>query len=238
VPGTYVYIDGFNFYHGILKDSPYKWLDFEALAHALVPQDHIGKIRYFTANIKPCGPGDTGPTRQNAYLRALDSNPLVEIIRGKYQNKIEWRGLAEFEHTPRDLFRPHLRPGMLIGGLLAEARRRRTGHHTLARVNLREEKGTDVSLGAYLVFDALKNNCSKALVLSNDSDLKDAVKLAASDGMSVGIVNPHVKQPTSKTLLREADFEIVLRRATLATCQLPITVTCPNGKEVHKPREW
>ena len=27
---TYIYIDGFNFYYGAVKGTPFKWLDFRA----------------------------------------------------------------------------------------------------------------------------------------------------------------------------------------------------------------
>jgi len=50
-PRTIVYIDGFNFYYGAVKDTPYKWLDFEAFCRLLLPRDNVVKIRYFTARI-------------------------------------------------------------------------------------------------------------------------------------------------------------------------------------------
>lgn len=37
---TYVYIDGFNFYYGAVKDTPYKWLDFKKLLGFLLKPDH------------------------------------------------------------------------------------------------------------------------------------------------------------------------------------------------------
>jgi hypothetical protein len=231
---TYVYVDALNFYYGALEGTPYKWLDYEAIARILVPYDQIGKIRYFTANVKPRGPGDKAHERQAAYLRALDSNPLVDIVRGYFR---QWRALDEKRNRPRDLFRPDLRPRFLITIMLTEAKRRRTKHHTLARVIVPEEKGSDVSLGSYLVYDALKHHFDKALVLSNDSDLKDAVKLAVSEGLPVGIVNPH-KVPTSAALKREATFEIPFRHEVLARCQLPNVVVGRNGKQVRKPVEW
>ena len=49
---TIAYIDGFNFYYGAVKGTPYKWLDFEAsCADTLLPRDNIVKIRYFTARV-------------------------------------------------------------------------------------------------------------------------------------------------------------------------------------------
>src|SRR5204863_4117249 len=82
---TYVYIDGLNFYYGAVKGTPYKWVDFEALARALVPRDSIGLIRYFTAPVKPLFPGDRAHERQNALLRAIATNPLIEITRGHFR---------------------------------------------------------------------------------------------------------------------------------------------------------
>ena len=35
---TYVYIDGFNFYYGAVKETPYKWLDFKSLLQKLLPK--------------------------------------------------------------------------------------------------------------------------------------------------------------------------------------------------------
>ena len=28
---TYIYIDGFNFYYGAVKDTPFKWLNFNSI---------------------------------------------------------------------------------------------------------------------------------------------------------------------------------------------------------------
>ena len=234
---TYVYVDALNCYYGALKGTQYKWLDYAALVRSLLPLDEIGKIRYFTANVKPLGPGDKSHERQAAYLRALDANPLIDLVRGSFRQDDDWLPLAEEKHPVRDLFRPRLRPTTLVRMILSDAGKRRMSFHTLSRVIVREEKGSDVSLGAYLVFDALQGNCSKALVMSNDSDLKDAVMLAKSAGIDVGIVNPH-RQPTNGVLLREATFEIPFRPATLESCQLPAIVIGKNGKEIHKPREW
>ena len=34
-----VYIDGFNLFYGMLKGTPYKWLDLEKFADSLVADD-------------------------------------------------------------------------------------------------------------------------------------------------------------------------------------------------------
>ena len=79
---AHVYIDGFNFYYGMVKDGPYKWLDFEKYFTLLRQHDQILKILYFTALID-------GPRRinQDTYLRALRTLPTLEIILGKFMKK-------------------------------------------------------------------------------------------------------------------------------------------------------
>ena len=52
---TIFYFDGFNLYHGMLKDTPQRWLDLDAFARTLLPrpEEHeIVRINYFTARIK------------------------------------------------------------------------------------------------------------------------------------------------------------------------------------------
>jgi len=68
---TYIYIDGFNFYYGALKDTPYKWLDFKKLFEYLLDPSHqIISIKYFTAMVTGKIDPDQ-PIRQKTYLRAL-----------------------------------------------------------------------------------------------------------------------------------------------------------------------
>ena len=45
MPDTYVYIDGFNLYHGALKRTPYKWLDVAKLCQVVLPNDKVASIR-------------------------------------------------------------------------------------------------------------------------------------------------------------------------------------------------
>ncbi len=74
-----VYIDGFNLYYGSLKGQPYKWLNLERMSELLLPSFEVKRIRYFTARVKE-RPDDTlAPVRQNAYLRALETLPKVDI---------------------------------------------------------------------------------------------------------------------------------------------------------------
>jgi len=79
-----VYVDGFNFYYGAVKHTPYKWLNFNELFKIVFPRDELVLVRYFTAKVKdnPLSPGQR--ERQAAYLKALNTLPNFEIHEGYF----------------------------------------------------------------------------------------------------------------------------------------------------------
>jgi hypothetical protein len=79
-----VYVDGFNLYYGLLKGSPHKWLDLGALFRMIFPQYQIHRIRHFTAKVKAHPNDPTKPSRQDAYLRALQTIPNLTIHFGHF----------------------------------------------------------------------------------------------------------------------------------------------------------
>ncbi len=48
---THVYIDGFHLYYGLLRGTPYRWLDLERFCDGLLPKNDVQKIYYFTAKV-------------------------------------------------------------------------------------------------------------------------------------------------------------------------------------------
>lgn len=51
---TIVYVDGFNFYYGQVRGTPWKWLDPAVLfRRVLGPQNNLVKVKYFTARVQP-----------------------------------------------------------------------------------------------------------------------------------------------------------------------------------------
>jgi len=78
-----VYIDGFNFYNGVLKNTRYKWLDLQRFFVRLRPHDNIQAIKFFTSLV-------TGShrDRQETLLKALQIHaPLVTVIHGRFKMK-------------------------------------------------------------------------------------------------------------------------------------------------------
>ena len=207
---TVVYIDGFNFYYGALKNTPHKWLDYEALSQRLLPRDQIVKIRYFTARVSERPDDPQQAVRQETYLRALATLALLEIHYGHFVTRPTRMPLA---NPPA------------------------SGARTV-EVTKTEEKGSDVNLASHLLRDVFKGACTKALVVSNDSDLAEPIAMAVAEGIVVGVVNPHRRNKMSRHLKEVASFEIQLRHQILAKCQMPNPVISNRGRQIYKPRGW
>ncbi len=206
--GTVVYIDGFNLYYGAVKNTNYKWLDLEALCRRLLPKDDITKIRYFTARISARPDDPQQAVRQETYLRAIATLPLIEIHYGHYVTRTTRMPLA----NPR--------PG--------DAR--------TVEVLKTEEKGSDVNLATYLLLDAFQGRCDTAVVMSNDSDLAEPIRIARSEaGVKVGIINPH--QPKYRSRRLRGTFFKQLRSSVLPQTQLPQQLRDAQGM-IHRPDTW
>lgn len=232
-----LYVDGLNLYYGALRRSAHKWLDIEKFGQLLLPNDEVVLVRYFTAMVNARKDDPRIPVRQFTYLRALETLESVEIHKGRFTVRAKSRALADSACSHRALFNPHFRPQSIFGLMWRDGVRRRTGGVTRARVIIEEEKGSDVNLGVHLVSDSARGMIDKALVISNDSDLSEALKMARTFGVKVGVLNPH-SVPTSRHLRDVADFEIPFRVRSLARCQFPLVVIDGSGREIHKPREW
>ena len=205
---TNVYIDGFNLYYRALRGTPYRWLDVGKLAHLLLPQHHIGGIRYFTAFVAN-RPGDpTQAQRQQAYLRALETIPDLTIHYGHFLAKTEWRPLAR---PPK--FGP-----------------------TSVEVLDTEEKGSDVNLASYLLLDGFDDEYEMAVVVSNDSDLVCPIEMAQTRlGKQVGVFDPSRKR--SFQLHGAASWYRPLRRGPLSASLFPDTLSDAQGP-ITKPAGW
>ena len=203
-----VYIDGFNLYYGCLQGTPYRWLDLETLCRRLFPQDQIVRIRYFTAVVSGRPDDPQQPQRQQAYLRALGTLPLLSVHLGHFLTSTIRMPLA---HPP--------------------ARGPRT-----VEVIKTEEKGSDVNLATYLLLDGFQRHYDVAAVISNDSDLKEPIALTRTVlGLPVGVVNPHPPSRRSRAL--QATFFKQLRHSVLPACQLPAILTDGTG-QIRKPAGW
>ncbi len=207
---TNVYVDGFNLYYGCLMGTPHKWLDLEALCARLLPQNQIKRIRYFTAKIS-ARPGDVhGPVHQDAYLRALATLPTASVHLGHF-----------LTNTTR---MPVAKP---VAG----------GPKTVEVVKT-EEKGSDVNLATYLLVDAFRQDADAFVVISNDSDLTEPIRIVRHElGKVVGILNPQPR-PSRAFLSCKPTFFKQIRGGVLAASQFPAQLTDAANATITKPANW
>ena len=206
---TVVYVDGFNLYYGAVKDTSCKWLDIARLCQSLLPKNQIVQIKYFTALVKSRPHDPNQPKRQQLYLRALRTTPNFEIILGRF-----------LTHE-RDMPLANCPPGQ----------------QRYARVIKTEEKGSDVNLAIHLLNDGYQRRYDTAAVISNDSDLAEAIRLVR-DALNkpVIVLNPFPKS-ASFELRKTATFVKPIRKGVLGASQFPKTIKDSKGT-FFKPKEW
>ena len=79
------YIDGFNFYHGAVRDDAWlKWVDLPAMCRALLPDHRLLITRYDTARVKDRPSDPHHSQRQDVFLRALQARGGLAIVFGQF----------------------------------------------------------------------------------------------------------------------------------------------------------
>ena len=205
---TSIYIDGFNLYYGILKDTPYRWLNISSLCNHVYPDLASGSTTYtyYTARLKPRPNNPDQHFRQHRYLRALRTISGLNIVYGHF--------LTHPAIMPR--FDPPHRP---------------------VKVLKTQEKGSDVNLAVDLLSGGFRGTYDQAIVVSNDSDLARAITVVQKELQKpVFILNPYPHSP-SKALKNCATSVRQIRKSALAKSQFPATLEDARGK-FHRPGTW
>ena len=206
---TAIYVDGFNLYYRTVRGTPHKWLDLRALfVKVLKPSHEIVRIKYFTALVSSTPQDPDKTLRQKTYLRALQSHaPEIEVHYGHFLS--------------HEVKAPLARPA---------------AGKTYEIIIKTEEKGSDVNLAVHLLNDAWLDHYDCAVVVSNDSDLAEAMRLVRlhHPSKSIGLISPEQGR-TSKQLKIHANFVRAIRKSVLASCQLPSPIP---GTTLCKPESW
>ena len=213
---TIAYIDGYNLYYGLLKRTPYKWLDPVRLVSALLRDDHeLFSVKYFTSPVKTY-PHDTAALdRQKVYLQALSTLHNLEIIQGFYRKDAVLMPVHE-----------------------EECKSCPTAKDGFVKVVKLEEKRTDVNIASAMLLDAFNNRADVFVLVSGDTDFIAPVNIIRKDFKKTVIVfNPR----DSKSWLRDyASYYRDIPQDFPAKCQLPDII--PYGKHgdrfIHRPDAW
>ena len=205
---TWVYVDGFNLYYGALKDTPNKWLDLSRMSALLLPGYQITKIKYFAARERSRRRSGQTHVPTNLFSR-LENPSDLNIVLGRF--------------LAHDVMMPLAQPA--VGG------------SKFAKVVKTEEKGSDVNIAAHLINDGYKKEYEAAVLVTNDSDLLEPIRIVRLElGLPVGLLNPQ-KHTTSKVLAQQASFVKQIRQGVLAASQFPDMLTDVHGA-FHKPASW
>ncbi len=205
---TVVYVDGFNLYYRALKNTSWKWLDLMTLFRKVLQGHHqIERIKYFTAHVNATQTNPSKSLHQQIYLQALKHHsPEVDVFLGHFLSHVVAAPLAKPE-----------------------------GKQRMVEIVKTEEKGSDVNLAVHLLNDAWLDAYDCAVVVSNDSDLAESMRLVRLHHQKlIGLITPGASHP-SRELLRHADFARHIRPGALSQSQLPDPIP---GTNFRKPADW
>lgn len=209
---TFIYIDGFNLYYGCLKNSNYKWLDLMTLSQKLLkPRNDIQAINFYTAIVKPNPNDPQAPQRQEAYLRALKE--YIPQVNIHYGHFLRHKVRMANANPPPNTI----------------------------EVFKTEEKGSDVNLAVHLLNDAWLDKYDCAVIISNDSDMAESLKMVRihHPNKVIGLITPGEAIRTSEELKAHAHFIKKIRNGLLQRSQLPIQIIEQNTNHIiHKPIVW
>jgi uncharacterized LabA/DUF88 family protein len=208
-----IYVDGFNLYYGTCAPNSAKWLNIEKLVQMTLPANEIVGLKYYTARVRATDTDPSKDTRQQTYIRALQTIPNFEVFYGHF-----------LESNPMAKLVPPIKCG-------------KRKHHkwTIRKV---EEKGSDVNLAAHLLMDGWKGAYDAAIVITNDSDLKTPINIVRTElKKPVVVLNPHPNN-ASRQLASVASRTYTIRSAAALACLFPDTITATDGRKITKPKGW
>lgn len=213
---TRVYIDGYNLYYGCLRNSPYKWLNLLLFCKSI-----LGK-KCTIEKLKYF----------TAKIKDRPEDPNQSVRQDMYLSALET--VPEIE--------------IILGRFFQHPARMALEENPRKKVKVikTEEKGSDVNLAVHLVRDGFLGLYDQALVVSNDSDLCEAIRVVREDlnkpvivlfpafdgqhcGGSKRTISYHLKQVASGVRF--------VRESNLKNAQFPEHIQYV-GAEIRKPVEW
>lgn len=213
---TIAYVDGYNLYYGLLKGTPYKWLDLVQFVAKLLRDNHsLVSVKYFTSPVKTYPHDTSALDRQKIYLQALGTLPNVEIIQGFYRKDTVLMPVHE-----------------------EECKKCPMASDGFVKVVKLEEKRTDVNIASAMLLDAFNDRADVFVLVSGDTDFIAPVNIVRKDFKKTVIVfNPR----ETKSWLRDyASYYRDVPRDLPAKCQLPDVI--PYGRRgdrfIHRPPAW
>mgnify|MGYP003625386782 FL=1 len=203
-----VYVDGFNVYYRALQRSRFKWLDLEALATRL--------------------------------LKPSDSVDLVRYFTARVKPRPGFADAPRKQQIYLNALKSSKVMRIHFGSFLSKSVRRplAADPNQFVEVLDTEEKGSDVNLASYLLHDGWNKRYDLALVLSQDTDLVEPIRLVTNDlKLPVGVIWVSNTSPNPK-LVSVASFVRHASKSDLKAAQFADPLPLLNGKFLNKPAGW
>jgi hypothetical protein len=203
-----VYVDGFNLYYRALRKTEFKWLDPLALARILLDPDDTIDCIRYFT----------------ARISSRSGDPGAPARQQAYLSALQTIPQINI-HYGRFIAKTKVRP--LVEDI-----------STYVEVHDTEEKGSDVNLATYLVHDGWSDLYDAALVMSQDTDLCEPIRLVRDDlQRRVGIAWLDGREP-GRRLRSVASFIRHVTPARLAAAQLPDPIMGNRGHLIRRPEGW
>lgn len=104
-----------------------------------------------------------------------------------------------------------------------------------------EEKETDVNISIFMVRDAIKRSFDKFILITNDTDIVPAIKMAKNENndLRFKLLTPPTFH-THDSLLKAINPGISTKLTVghIQNSLLPTKIQKPNGKIIHIPKEY
>ena len=162
-PTAIVYIDGLNLHRRLVQSNDSAaWVDYVKLIEIVLRDHQVIKVRLFTTN-----ENFSNPASRQKYLNYM----------AKYGDRFQVH-LGRFRTVVR-IYPKHPSDNSIPDYL------------SYVKVRKTEEKGSDVALGSYMVFDAMNSSADCYVVLSSDTDFEPALRLLNDElNVEIGLICP------------------------------------------------
>ena len=203
-----VYVDGFNFYYRKLKHSKTKWTNLMALSRKML-----------------------APEDENVRIRyfTADVSPRAGDREAPVRQSTYFRALKTIPEL-------QIHKGKMLSKIIH--RPLVEDEDTYVFVYDTEEKGSDVNLASYLLMDAFCETYDVALVLSQDTDLLEPMRMITEELQKTLVLGWFEDTMPGKQHRRLSSRIVHITDSMLRGAQFPNPVVSKGGEKIFRPNDW
>jgi hypothetical protein len=205
---TTIYVDGFNLYYRRLKRTRFRWVNLQKLFSSILPSQYKINQIHYF----------TAKVKRSAHNPGAQGRQKTYLLALNTLPNLEIHYGQFFTHI---VDRPEA-----------------ANPRNMVPIINSEEKGTDVNLSVHLLNDAWKDKFDCAVLVTNDSDMAEAMKLVKDEFPKKQLCLMSTAKKPTFMLKQYADFEHFISNTKLRSAQFPKAVKRKGKKPVYKPPGW